>query len=1030
MLNKVKTVGSISLLDGGEVRGRRYFIPLTHLNSFDIYESDKLVIRCQSNQLPLDILFAHFPHHLNGVESRAKKIIWNGAHQFILIDQLLLTMVSNQYLRYISLLPISINDIYPYGIDTIILVGKEGEIYLFDFRMNDILHTLSFVNECILGEIGIKYDSDDNSDGEIKKNKRNSLRITSIIQPPTYVNKLVISLNNGHIILGNLKKNKFLFEFDMLKEFGCISSLMMINQIDCILVLQHHVVTILNLRTNKMLFQFKVLENRRIISAFHKFDENQIYLGLSSGKIIVVDCERSIIIFEKQVHNTGSPVLSISPLFDGTGFITNSNDNSIKLWKYYSSDYDLEEGENHLKLFDLNIERCGHCAPLTSLSFHSDDTLVTTSNDGMMKYFHMNRSIFNFNFGHSIQKQFDDETLRLKKKENKKNYLSDIYQRVNEGKSAENENSEKFRNHLYHHQDILSPVITKTKCCLRRYSLWDDCISLHQSSTMLSSWNIFRKCRGSNLFSTDKKCQLKIVDFDISVCGSYVLLANEENDICSFNLQSGRDSFRIKPKLKNEKIQFISFDSTSCRFVVITTNGLILLFDNTMKKKKLIRQFRLERIMIIYSFDICKKFDYISICHSDDEKTMIKIVDIDSMEIIRTFPVSSISSIPFTMKFLPNFNIVKTEGKTISSSPNHLLLFISMNNGDVEIFNVYDNIRLIKQKLDDPITSISLPPSLISGYKETKPHSHESMESGNIDNFSSSTSIYSMIASIHVNCNYINIWKLKIDERMMMKNKEEKNELKLINIIRKNELNQSKNNYFHISNYPFHYFSRLLYWDEMIERNKAHPSQIFRMEKPPFFLYQTTTTTTTTNDNIKEEMMIDSSEINESLSENYLHLFHGNDWIKKLLSCMSNKNDLEKLKKNFNELFHQLCRLPLTQIISIVENLSLPIDCDEKIHSEMFLPIQSFLKLFLLQLWNENDYDVSLIILKLFVKENFDKLLFIKKIDATEGNDKEKLEKLLKEIYWKLSNDVKRLRWKWQKCNSLLTHLRHSSITN
>jgi U3 small nucleolar RNA-associated protein 21 len=361
----------------------------------------------------------------------------------------------------------------------------------------------------------------------------------SMIHPDTYINKILISMANGSLILLNIRSEKVIFQFDniSLLENGYVSCMIQSPIVDIIAcgtskgrIFMH------NLRTNESLdvvLDHEVstntsgssISNNAItslsFSSTNAFPVQVLASSTRNGSIALWNLEKKTILSMKQdVYSQGvtfSTFLPNLPLL----LSASSSDNTLSIWQL-----DRLEGS-----FSLLKQRSGHSMPpsfiryyhsassLGSIASGSDASsceIVSCSIDRTLRYFHS---------------ALDKQNCELSQ--------GNLVHRAKELHVSVN--------------SLRLPPITALACSDRRYSQWGDIVTCHSATSIVSIWSWEKKkIEERQLVIPDKSESSTAVS--ISSCGSFAIVGGSNGTLVKFNLQSGarRGLFPPNPSLDGD----------------------------------------------------------------------------------------------------------------------------------------------------------------------------------------------------------------------------------------------------------------------------------------------------------------------------------------------------------------------------------------------------------------------------------------------------------------------------------------------
>lgn len=180
-------------------------------------------------------------------------------------------------------------------------------------------------------------------------------KITAMMHPNTYVNKILLGSEQGCMQLLNIKKMKIIYTFQ-----GWDSPVVVIEQAPAIHIvaigLENRTIYLHNLEVDETVFQ--VMQDWGSITSisFRSDGDTIMAIGTSDGHIILYDLEKRTV--DSQILNAHcKSVRGMKYLNNEALLVSSSEDNSLKLWVF-----DQADGAGRL----LRI-REGHAKPPTTI---------------------------------------------------------------------------------------------------------------------------------------------------------------------------------------------------------------------------------------------------------------------------------------------------------------------------------------------------------------------------------------------------------------------------------------------------------------------------------------------------------------------------------------------------------------------------------------------------------------------------------------------------------------------------------------
>uniref|UniRef100_A0A8C0KM45 WD repeat domain 36 n=1 Tax=Canis lupus dingo TaxID=286419 RepID=A0A8C0KM45_CANLU len=413
-------------------------------------------------------------------------------------------------------------------------------------------------------------------------------KISAILHPSTYLNKILLGSEQGTLQLWNIKSNKLLYTFQGWK-FG-VTALQQAPAVDVVAVgLTSGQVIIHNIKFDETLMKFRQ-DWGPITSISFRTDGHPIMAaGSPCGHIGLWDLEDKKLINQmRNAHSTaiaGLTFLHREPLL-----VTNGADNALRIWIF-----DGPTGEGRLLRF-----RMGHSAPLTKIRYYGQNgqQILSASQDGTLQSFSTIHEKFNKSLGHGL----------INKKKVKRKGLQNA-------------------------MSVRLPPITKFAAEEARESDWDSIIACHQGKLSCSTWNYQRSTIGAYFLKPKelKKDDITATAVDITSCGNFAVIGLSSGTVDVYNMQSGihRGSFGEDQAHKGS-VRGVAVDGLNQLIITAGSEGLLKFWN--FKNKILIHSMSLSsspNMMLLHrdSGILGLALDDFSIC----------VLDIETRKIVREF---------------------------------------------------------------------------------------------------------------------------------------------------------------------------------------------------------------------------------------------------------------------------------------------------------------------------------------------------------------------------------------------------------
>ncbi|XP_030894954.1 WD repeat-containing protein 36 isoform X3 [Leptonychotes weddellii] len=413
-------------------------------------------------------------------------------------------------------------------------------------------------------------------------------KISAILHPSTYLNKILLGSEQGSLQLWNVKSNKLLYTFQGWK-MG-VTALQQAPAVDVVAVgLMSGQVIIHNIKFDETLMKFHQ-DWGPITSISFRTDGHPIMAaGSPCGHIGLWDLEDKKLINQmRNAHSTaiaGLTFLHREPLL-----VTNGADNALRIWIF-----DGPTGEGRLLRF-----RMGHSAPLTKIRYYGQNgqQIISASQDGTLQSFSTIHEKFNKSLGHGL----------INKKRVKRKGLQNA-------------------------MSVRLPPITKFAAEEARESDWDSIIACHQGKLSCSTWNYQRSTIGSYFLKPKelKKDDITATAVDITSCGNFAVIGLSSGTVDVYNMQSGihRGSFGEDQAHKGS-VRGVAVDGLNQLTITTGSEGLLKFWN--FKNKILIHSMSLDsppNMMLLH-----RDSGILGLALDD---FTISVLDIETRKIVREF---------------------------------------------------------------------------------------------------------------------------------------------------------------------------------------------------------------------------------------------------------------------------------------------------------------------------------------------------------------------------------------------------------
>ncbi|XP_043269880.1 WD repeat-containing protein 36 [Venturia canescens] len=382
----------------------------------------------------------------------------------------------------------------PFGAH-LISVDENSNIKIWDIKTEEIFLELNFGNEIF--------------------------KITTILHPNTYINKILLGSEQGSLQLWNIKTTKVIYTFK-----GWSSPITALEQAPALDVaaigLANGRIKLHNLRMDETIFEL-IQDWGFVTSISFRTDGNPIMAtGTMAGHVLFWNLEERRI--ESQITSAHfAAIAGLKCLPNEPLVVSSSPDNSLKLWIFDQTD----GGARLLRI------REGHAEPPTSVRFYGAD-------------------------GHNILTAGRDSSLRI---------FSTITETFNKslGRASFNRKSSKKKGRLIEDPMIMPPIVELAAETTREKE-WDNIAAAHLGLGVVTTWSYDKLKMGEHKLITEYIRNHKNATATclcITQCGNFVVVGYNIGNIERFNIQSGihRASYGLESNRHKGSVRGVIVDS-------------------------------------------------------------------------------------------------------------------------------------------------------------------------------------------------------------------------------------------------------------------------------------------------------------------------------------------------------------------------------------------------------------------------------------------------------------------------------------
>lgn len=362
-----------------------------------------------------------------------------------------------------------VHALLPFG-PHLLSIDEDSNLRLWDIKTEELVLELNFSNKVF--------------------------KITTLMHPSTYINKVLLASEQGHLQLWNLKTTKMIYTFD-----GWSSAVTAVEQapaIDVVAIgLANGIIKLHNLKLDVTIFDF-VQDWGAITSISFRSDSTPIMAtGSGQGHVVFWNLEKKKVENQILAHSdsvTGLKFLPNEPLL-----VSSSPDNSLKKWIF-----DMTDGGARL----LNI-REGHAEPPTCIKFYGDDgcNILTAGGDSSLRIYSTVTETFNRSLGRA--------SFHRKSSKRKAKCAVD---------------------------NLIMPPITQFASEKTREKEWDNIAATHLGLGVVTTWSYNKTRMGEHKLlpiELKKNYNANATSLCLTQCGNFVVIGYNIGQIHRFNIQSG-----------------------------------------------------------------------------------------------------------------------------------------------------------------------------------------------------------------------------------------------------------------------------------------------------------------------------------------------------------------------------------------------------------------------------------------------------------------------------------------------------------
>jgi len=518
--------------------------------TFHTYGSSKLGLLSVSKIHPCDISAVTADTYLVFAAAGADIFVWRRG------NELQRVLSSHQALVHIML---------PFG-PRLLSVDTESVLKIWDIKTGAEEMELTFNNE--------------------------KTKISCLCHPSTYLDKVLVGSEQGHIQLWNIKSTKLIYTFP-----GWGSRVNVMEQapaIDVVAVgLESGDIMVHNMKYDETVVKFSQDWGPVTSLSFRTDGQPVMISGSGCGDLACWDLERRRLGHQVRSCHQGS-VAGLRCLAGQPLLVTNSRDNSLKQWIF-----DMSDGGARLLR-----HREGHSQPPARIRYYGA-------------------------LGQNILSAGQDSSLRV---------FSSVTDYLNRSLGHASYNRKVSKKHKVSEDPVRMPHITDFTTDTSKDREWDNIACIHQDLALTTTWSYGNSKMGElkllhERFKLDVelKSRTKASCLTLTACGNFVLVGYSSGHVDRFNIQSGlhRGTYNhgAKPAHKHP-VRGVVTDGLNQQTVTADSKGIIKFWK--FKSGQL--QGKLMLGSDLNSVRLNRDSGLMAVAM---ENFSIRVVDIDTREVVR-----------------------------------------------------------------------------------------------------------------------------------------------------------------------------------------------------------------------------------------------------------------------------------------------------------------------------------------------------------------------------------------------------------
>jgi U3 small nucleolar RNA-associated protein 21 len=334
------------------------------------------------------------------------------------------------------------------------------------FKVACMLHPIGYLNKILFAGSSMKERGQmqlwniKSSKLVYSYEKANLSSPVTILKQAPAIDVVAIGLQNGQIILHNLKYDETLVSF--MQEWGPITSLAFRTGNSLVFKRSLFDFNIIFSKLLILLRLYSIILFCFVFSFINKDGSPIMISGSCLGHMAIWNLEEKRLIAQlREAHNAaieGMQALQFEPLI-----VTSSSDNSLKVWIF-----DMSDGSCRMLR-----QRHGHSAPPTRLSFHGGgvgESILSAGSDSCLFAFSTEHDSKNKSLGRAL------------------------YNKVEASKANSSVIADKY---------LMSPIVELSSNEVKQ-SDWDGIVCVHENHRTVTTWDYVRSTMGKHKIDHDR----------------------------------------------------------------------------------------------------------------------------------------------------------------------------------------------------------------------------------------------------------------------------------------------------------------------------------------------------------------------------------------------------------------------------------------------------------------------------------------------------------------------------------------------